>query len=80
MQFNTNQITSTDSATYAIMRFNDSPPVTPTIVQRADQPSLGSSEPVQCPVAGALAYLFFDATGVRITEAPMTPARVRATF
>jgi nicotinate dehydrogenase subunit B len=29
---------------------------------------------------GAIANAFFDATGVRIREAPMTPARVRATL
>jgi hypothetical protein len=29
------------------------------------------------PVAAAVANAFFDATGVRIFEAPMTPARVR---
>ncbi len=80
MQFNKNQITSTDWSTYPIMRFRDAPPVTLAIVQRIDQPSLGSGEPVQCPVAGAIANAFFDATGVRITEAPMTPARVRATL
>ncbi len=80
MTFNANQITSTDWITYPIMRFRDAPPVTLTIVQRTDQPSLGSGEPVQCPVAGAIANAFFDATGVRITEAPMTPARVRATL
>jgi nicotinate dehydrogenase subunit B len=28
----------------------------------------------------AVANAFFDATGVRIREAPMTPARVRATL
>jgi CO/xanthine dehydrogenase Mo-binding subunit len=80
MQFNKNQITSTDWVTYPIMRFKDAPPVTLTVVQRTDQPSLGSGEPVQCPVAGAIANAFFDATGVRITEAPMTPGRVRATL
>jgi nicotinate dehydrogenase subunit B len=30
------------------------------------------------PMASAIANAFFDATGVRIREAPMTPARVRA--
>jgi nicotinate dehydrogenase subunit B len=30
------------------------------------------------PVAAAVANAFFDATGVRIREAPMDPARVRA--
>jgi nicotinate dehydrogenase subunit B len=31
-------------------------------------------------MAAAIANAFFDATGVRIREAPMTPARVRATL
>ena len=30
--------------------------------------------------AGAIANAFFDATGVRIYQLPMTPARVRATL
>jgi CO/xanthine dehydrogenase Mo-binding subunit len=80
MTFNKNQITSTDWVSYPIMRFKDAPPVTLSIVQQLNQPSLGSGEPVQCPVAGAIANAFFDATGVRITEAPMTAARVRATL
>jgi len=38
----------------------------------------GSGEPGLSPVAGAIGNAFFDATGVRLHEAPMTPARVRA--
>ena len=30
------------------------------------------------PTAAAIANAFFDATGARIRQAPMTPARVRA--
>ena len=37
----------------------------------------GSGEPPTAPMAAAIANAFFDATGVRIREAPMTPARVR---
>ena len=43
-----------------------------------DQPSLGSGEPVTCPVIGAIANAFYDATGVRMHEAPLTSGRVRA--
>ena len=56
------------------------PAVTTVNVPNPTLPALGSGEPVQVPVAGAIANAFFDATGVRITEAPMTPARVRATL
>jgi nicotinate dehydrogenase subunit B len=80
LQFNQYHVTSTDWITYPILRFADSPLVTTVVVQRTDQPSLGSGEPCQCPVVGAIANAFFDATGTRMHEAPMTPARVRATL
>jgi len=38
----------------------------------------GSGEPPTTAISSAIANAFFDATGVRIREAPMTPARVRA--
>jgi nicotinate dehydrogenase subunit B len=38
----------------------------------------GAGEPAHVPPAAAVANAFFDATGVRIREAPMNPARVRA--
>ncbi|HEX4521836.1 MAG TPA: molybdopterin cofactor-binding domain-containing protein [Gaiellaceae bacterium] len=76
--FNKNQVTSIDWVTYPILRFTDAPAITHVLVQRTDQPSLGSGEPVTCPVIGAVANAFFDATGVRMHEAPLTSGRVRA--
>ena len=78
--FNKNNVTSIDWVTYPILRFKDHPKVTNVLVQRTDQPSLGSGEPVTCPLTGAIANAFFDATGVRMHECPMTPGRVRATL
>jgi nicotinate dehydrogenase subunit B len=46
----------------------------------AQWPTTGAGEPAQVPVAAAVANAFFDATGVRIREAPMDPARIRATL
>jgi CO/xanthine dehydrogenase Mo-binding subunit len=46
-------------------------------VQRPDLAPTGSGEPSQAPIAAAIANAFFDATGVRIREAPMTPPLVR---
>jgi nicotinate dehydrogenase subunit B len=37
----------------------------------------GSGEPAKGAVAGAIGNAFFDATGVRLRQAPMTAARVR---
>jgi len=38
----------------------------------------GSGEPPLASIAAAIANAFFDATGVRIRQAPMTPAHVRS--
>jgi CO/xanthine dehydrogenase Mo-binding subunit len=40
----------------------------------------GSGEPPLTSVGAAIANAFFDATGVRMRSAPMSPARVRATI
>jgi CO/xanthine dehydrogenase Mo-binding subunit len=80
IRFDKSYVTSQDWVTYPILRFKDSPAFTPVVVQRTDQPSLGSGEPPTCPIIGAIANAFFDATGVRLHEAPFTPARVRATL
>ena len=61
-----------------MIRFKDAPKVTPIVVQRTAPKSTGSGEPALAPVPAAIANAFFDATGVRIREAPMTPGRVRA--
>jgi nicotinate dehydrogenase subunit B len=78
--FNKSRVTSLDWVTYPILRFKDAPAVTNVIIQRTDQVPLGVGEPATTPMAAAIANAFFDATGVRIREAPMTPARVRATL
>jgi len=76
--FNRYRSTSLDWSTYPIMRFKDHPAVSTAIVQRADLAPTGSGEPSQAPIAAAIANAFFDATGMRIREAPMTPGRVRS--
>jgi nicotinate dehydrogenase subunit B len=72
------RVTSTDWASYPILRFKDSPEVTTIVVNRPDIASTGAGEPPTAPTPAAIANAFFDATGVRIRQNPMTPARVRA--
>jgi nicotinate dehydrogenase subunit B len=76
--FDRYRATSLDWTSYPIMRFKDHPKVSTAIVQRADLAPTGSGEPPQAPIPAAIANAFFDATGVRIREAPMTPGRVRS--
>jgi len=93
LNFNKSNVTSLDWVTYPILRFKDSPPVTFSVIQRTDIPAVdsgtvasagalatGSGEPPTAPIAAAVANAFFDATGVRIRQAPMTAAAVRATL
>jgi CO/xanthine dehydrogenase Mo-binding subunit len=76
--FNKSQVTSLDWVTYPILRFVDSPKVSRLVVQRTDLVSTGSGEPPIVPMPAAAANALFDATGVRLRSAPLTPARVRA--
>ena len=86
--FDRSRVTSVDWVSYPMMRFKDAPLVSVHGLSRTDVPdpsgpgsrTTGSGEPALPPVAAAIANAFFDATGVRIREAPMTPARVRATL
>src|SRR6185437_2280807 len=71
-------VTSLDWVSYPLLRFKDHPAVTTVVVQRADLQSTGNGEPPTAAAAAAIANAFFDATGVRLYEVPMTPARVRA--
>jgi len=76
--FNSGRVTSLDWVSYPLLRFKDHPAVTTVVVQRTDLQSTGNGEPPTSAVAATIANAFFDATGVRLYEAPMTPARVRA--
>jgi CO/xanthine dehydrogenase Mo-binding subunit len=76
--FDTKRVTGLDWVTYPILRFKDHPNITYTVTQRLDLPSTGAGEPPDAAIPAAIANAFFDATGVRIRETPLTPARVRA--
>jgi CO/xanthine dehydrogenase Mo-binding subunit len=78
-RYSTTRVMSTDFVTYPIMRFRDAPKVTPMVIQWSSNPNTaGVGEPVAMAAAGAVANAFFDATGVRMRTAPLTPPRVRA--
>jgi CO/xanthine dehydrogenase Mo-binding subunit len=77
VRFNRKNVISTDFVTYPIMRFHDAPKVTPILVNSQEQPN-GAGDTGQATSAAVVANAFFDATGVRIRQVPMTPAVVRA--
>ena len=78
--FDQTGVTSLDWASYPILRFAEHPDVVPVVVQRLDEPSTGAGEEVMGATVAALANAFFDASGLRLRQYPMTPERVRAAF
>jgi CO/xanthine dehydrogenase Mo-binding subunit len=80
VRFDKKAVTSLDWVTYPILRFKDHPTFTHVTINRPDITPGPASEELMPPVAAAIANAFFDATGVRIRRAPLTPGRVRATL
>ncbi|HTR37946.1 MAG TPA: molybdopterin cofactor-binding domain-containing protein [Bryobacteraceae bacterium] len=76
--FSTTGVTSVDWSSYPILRFEECPDVTPVVVQRLNEQPSGAGEEVMAAAAAAIANAFFDATGVRMHEFPLTPKRVLA--
>jgi CO/xanthine dehydrogenase Mo-binding subunit len=75
--FSETGVTSLDWASYPVLRFAEHPDVTPIIVKR-DTPSLGAGDEAIPAVGAAIANALYDATGVQLSEYPMTPQRVLA--
>ena len=76
--FDNSGVTSLDWVSYPVLRFAEHPDVVPVVVQRLEEPSTGAGEEVMGATGAAIANAFFDATGVRLREYPMTPERVKA--
>ncbi len=78
VMFNRDNVTSIDWATYPIAETPDAPgAIDIVLIDRPTVPSAGAGESSTRPLAAAIANAFYDATGVRIRRAPMTPERVR---
>ena len=71
-------VTSTDWASYPILTFPDVPRLDIVLIDRRLERPWGAGEAATAPVAAALGNAVFDATGVRLRQAPFTPARVKA--
>jgi nicotinate dehydrogenase subunit B len=78
VKFSKSRVTSLDWESYPILRYKDAPEITTVLIDRPELPSTGAGEPATAPVAAAIANAFFDATGKRIRQMPMTPGRVRS--
>jgi isoquinoline 1-oxidoreductase len=63
---------------YRVPRFSDVPPIDIVLIDRKDQPSMGSGEAPIIALAPAVSAAIFQATGVRPRALPMAPNGISA--
>ena len=78
VKFDPTEIRSRDWDTYPILTMPEVPLVEVELVGRPEERSLGAGEAAQGPAAAAIANAFAAATGKRLRDLPLTPARVKA--
>ncbi len=78
VKFDADRIVSRDWLGYPILTMTEVPQMQTVLLDRPDQPSLGVGEAAMGPAAAAIANAFAHATGKRLRDLPMTPARVKA--
>jgi nicotinate dehydrogenase subunit B len=71
-------VTSIDWETYPIVRFSEVPQMEVALVNRIHEPIRGAGEPTTTVIAPAINNAIFDASGIRLRQAPFTPNRVKA--
>jgi nicotinate dehydrogenase subunit B len=76
--FDPAMVTSVDWATYPILDITEAPEaVDIVLINRPELPPAGAGESSIRPVAAAIANAVFDASGVRLRRAPLTPDRLK---
>lgn len=63
--------------TYRIPRFSWMPRIETVLIENPEAPASGCGEPPIVNVGAVVANAFYDATGVRLYQLPMTPERVK---
>jgi nicotinate dehydrogenase subunit B len=81
VRFNEHTVTSVDWLSYPILEMQDAPEkIDIVLIDHPDDLPLGAGEPATRPVAAAIANAVFDATGIRLRQAPLCAERVKAAF
>ncbi|PJE33282.1 Nicotinate dehydrogenase subunit B [Pseudooceanicola marinus] len=78
VSFDEISVTDQSFADYPLTTFPQLPEIRTLLVERPEDPPLGVGESAAVPAAAAIANAIFDATGVRMREAPFTPEKMRA--
>ena len=76
VHFDAAGVTSLDWNSYPIIRFSEVPDVEIVLINQPQMGPLGGGEASSIATGAAIANAIFNAVGVRLHEAPFTPARV----
>jgi len=78
VRFKNGEVIDKNFGGYAMPKFSWLPKIEGVLLDSPDLPSQGGGEPAIVSMGAVIANAVFDATGVRLTQLPMTPARVKA--
>ena len=79
VSFDQNMVTSVDWSSYPILEMRDAPEsINVVLINRPEAAPTGAGEATCRVEPAAVVNAFFDAAGVRLRRAPMTPSRVKA--
>jgi CO/xanthine dehydrogenase Mo-binding subunit len=79
VKFSNNTVTSVDWKTYPILSVTEAPDqIDVVLINHPEIAPSGAGEASTRPVAAAIANAVFDATGVRMRRAPLTPDNVKS--
>ncbi|MBU4609722.1 xanthine dehydrogenase family protein molybdopterin-binding subunit [Achromobacter sp. GG226] len=78
VHFDAHGVTDRSWGGYPILTFPEVPQIDAVLMPGNGNPPLGAGESASVPGPAAIANAIFDATGVRLREAPFLPERVKA--
>jgi CO/xanthine dehydrogenase Mo-binding subunit len=79
VMFDKNNVTSVDWETYPILDMTQKPEsVEVVLINRQNIPPSGAGEASMRPITAAIGNAIYDATGIRMRQAPFTPDRIKA--
>ncbi len=79
VKFDNQSVTSIDWKTYPILDMTEAPEtIDIVLIDHPERVPTGAGEGATRPTAAAIANAIFDATGIRLRQAPFTPERLKA--
>ena len=78
VKFDESGLRTVDWGSYRTLRFEDLPEVEIVLINRSELGFLGVGEAAVIPIPAAIANALFNAAGIRLREAPLTPERVKS--